>query len=68
MINGVLKHQSHDHDIGLVKVTDSFEFNDFVRPICLPIKSEFEMNEGNGIITGFGTMENGCFLDLIKAS
>ena len=62
MINGVLKHVSHDHDIGLVKVTESFVFNDFVRPICLPTEPEFEMDRGNGIITGFGTMENGCFI------
>ena len=59
MINGILKHLSHDHDIGLVKVKDPFIFDDFVKPICLPMEPEFEMSEGNGIITGFGTMEDG---------
>ena len=54
-----MKHLSHDHDIGLVKVKDPFKFDDFVKPICLPTEPEFEMSEGNGIITGFGTMEDG---------
>ena len=59
MVNGILKHLSHDHDIGLVKVKVPFIFDDFVKPICLPTEPEFEMSDGNGIITGFGTMEDG---------
>ena len=59
LVNGIMKHLSHDHDIGLVKVKNPFIFDDFVKPICLPTDPEFEMSEGNGIITGFGTMEDG---------
>ena len=65
-VNGIITHLSHDHDIGLVKVKDPFVFNEFVKPICIPTEPEFEMSEGNGIITGFGTMENGWSLVRLK--
>ena len=51
------KYESIDHDIALLKLNESLKFHNFdnyVRPICLPYKNE---KPSNVIATGFGYYE-----------
>ena len=46
------KRDSIDHDIMLFKLHESVQFNDYIRPICLPHINE-EVNRA--VVTGWGT-------------
>jgi hypothetical protein len=45
------------HDIAILKLRFPVEFNDFVRPICLPNANE-DFNNVEFIVGGFGKTEN----------
>ena len=47
----------HNNDIA-VMIVDHFSLNDYVQPACLP-KPNFEISEGFGIVSGWGSIESG---------
>ena len=51
-------NKKHDNDIALIKTDRPFEWDEYVSPVCLPIK-KLDIWKGFGIISGFGEMENG---------
>ena len=50
--------KKHNNDIALIKTDKPFEWDEYVSPVCLPIK-KLDIRKGFGIISGFGQMENG---------
>lgn len=52
-------HADQANDIAILKLRGSVEFNDFVRPICLPNPSTVpqEFNEISMVVAGFGKTE-----------
>ena len=61
------KRESIDHDIALFKLQETVQFNDYIRPICLP---QFNENVENAVVTGWGTTGFGEELskDLLKVT
>jgi hypothetical protein len=51
---------NQQNDIAMLNLEQNVEFNDFVRPICLPLPSRFtqEFNDIPLIVAGFGKTEN----------
>jgi hypothetical protein len=52
-------NQNNHNDIALLKLDKIVAFNKFVRPICLPMSQEFNTDNLNFIVTGFGKTESG---------
>jgi len=42
-----------------VMITDSFQFDQFVQPACLPPSIEFDIIKGFGLISGYGVTDRG---------
>lgn len=56
------------NDVAILKLSQAVEFNEFVRPICLPQNNEVNVDYGSSIIAGFGKTESGDYSEkLIKA-
>ena len=49
-------HKELNNDIAIF-ITEPFYMTEYVRPACLPTE-DFEITEGYGIISGFGTTEH----------
>lgn len=45
---------SHDNDVALIRIADSFEFNDEVQPISL--SSQKISVDVEAVLTGYGTL------------
>ncbi|KAL0985332.1 hypothetical protein UPYG_G00155600 [Umbra pygmaea] len=50
--------KNYDHDIGLIHLKHSVTYNTNVMPLCLPTKDSKYPTGQNGLVSGFGTMEN----------
>lgn len=64
-VEKVINHQrysgrTHDYDIALAKLKDPLEnFNEFMKPVCLPDKSHSFPKGKMCTVTGFGLLEEG---------
>ncbi|XP_055847604.1 serine protease easter-like isoform X2 [Episyrphus balteatus] len=50
------------HDIGLIRLSRNINYNDFIRPICLPLKDSLKRSTFDGIkmdVSGWGKTEQG---------
>lgn len=48
--------ESYDADIAVIVLGETIEFNEYIRPVCLPKQTE-EYVTGDGIIVGWGKSE-----------
>ncbi|XP_069484631.1 ovochymase-1 [Ambystoma mexicanum] len=49
-----------DYDIALIQLNESLVFNDYVRPVCLPISNKVVVPSTVCIVTGWGSTEEGA--------
>jgi hypothetical protein len=49
---------TNQFDIAIIKLAKTIEFNEFIKPICLPFDTNISTNFGTAIVTGFGRTEN----------
>lgn len=52
-------NQNVHNDIALLKLDQEIQYNQFIRPICLPMSQSFDTDNLNFIVTGFGKTESG---------
>lgn len=52
-------NQNNHNDIALLKLDQEVKFSKFIRPICLPMSQNFNTDNLNFIVTGFGKTESG---------
>jgi secreted trypsin-like serine protease len=45
------------NDIAIIKLKQAIEFNEFVKPICLPLANEINISYGSLTVAGFGKTE-----------
>jgi hypothetical protein len=48
------KYNNFDHDIALIKINEAVEFNDYIRPACLPQDDNTFESNNECFLTGFG--------------
>ncbi|KAL0985105.1 hypothetical protein UPYG_G00152960 [Umbra pygmaea] len=58
--------QNYDHDIGLIHLKHLVTFNTNVMPLCLPTKDSKYTTGQNGLVSGFGSMENDMNTDALR--
>jgi hypothetical protein len=46
------------HDVAIIKLKRTIEFNEFVKPICLPLNREINTAYGTPTVAGFGRTED----------
>lgn len=52
-------HSSYYHDIGLVRLEEQIEFNEYVRPACLYMEERAEESNKRATATGWGKVDRG---------
>lgn len=53
-------------DIALLKLERVVTFNQGIRPVCLPIDSNFSFAPSSGISAGWGVTEDGAISDVLR--
>ncbi|KAK4887712.1 hypothetical protein RN001_003983 [Aquatica leii] len=65
IVHPSVNFKKSDNDIGLIRLSRTVQFSDYVRPICLPDKNSPELIDGQIMVTsGWGTL--GYHLDVTE--